>query len=343
MKRFSPFMAALVLFAQAQAAIKILNIRGGANTGGFLEGGSDEHLSSFLNYTTSGGNHSWGEFADHLKANGFEIVEVREGANRAGCDASKNEPCSDPVDFDSLNLAKYDVVILGSNNSRYSPQAVGALFKFVDQGGGVIFISDANFGRNWGDAPTSDQSFLDSIGWTMNQDGGTYAVKSADGKFPASNHEMLKGVNVFDGEGVSPITVTKAGFNGFTSTILGLADGGVHRNTAFGGGSNSSATPMDASLCVATRNRGRIVGHFDRNTFFNANGAGTNLGRFDNKTLGLGMLRWVSAGRATVTISPVLRNGIGAGGYRIEFLSGVLARARNGRYNMIGRLAMPKK
>jgi hypothetical protein len=196
-----------------------LNVRGGRSTGGFLEGGSDEHLSSFLDHTTAGGNHSWGEFADLLKANGFEITEVREGPNKAGCDASKAEPCSDPVDFDALGLEKFDVVILGSNNSRYSRQAVAALLKFVDGGGGAVFLSDGNFGRNWGDAPNSDQSFLDSVGWSMNQDGGTYTV-----------------------------------------------------------------------------------GYFDRNTFFNANGAGTNLGRFDNKILGLNLLRWARTGLASFRV-----------------------------------------
>jgi|GEM_PF-6683361 len=345
--------------SQAQSAVKILNVRGGANTGGFLEGGSDEQLSSFLDHTTANGNHSWGEFADLLKANGFEITEVREGANKAGCDASKGQPCSDPVNFDSVGLAKYDVIIFGSNNSRYSPGAVGALLKYVDQGGGAVFISDGNFGRNWGDAPNSDQAFLDSVGWNMNQDGGTYTVSKADGKFTAPDHAILKGVNSFDGEGVSPITVTKANFNGFTSTVLALAQGDVHRNTSFGGGSNTAATPLDATLCVATRNKGRIVGHYDRNTFFDANGAGTNLGRFDNKTLGLNILRWASAGHSAVSVLSAGRNvrpnSAGAKersiGGRVYFYSdfdgitafdatkGINATASDRAYNLSGRVA----
>ena len=50
----------------------------------------------------------------------------------------------------------------------------------------------------------------------------------------------------------------------------------------------------DAALLAATVDHGRLVGHFDRNTFFNLNGAGTNLTRFDNRQLAINLFNWVA-------------------------------------------------
>jgi len=39
---------------------------------------------------------------------------------------------------------------------------------------------------------------------------------------------------------------------------------------------------------------GRIAGHFDRNTFFNTNGAGTDITRFDNLQYALNLFAWLA-------------------------------------------------
>ena len=41
----------------------------------------------------------------------------------------------------------------------------------------------------------------------MNQDSGTYSVSRSDGEFLLPRHPIFRGVDVFDGEGVSPIVV----------------------------------------------------------------------------------------------------------------------------------------
>lgn len=50
----------------AAEPMKILFVRGGANTGGFLEGGLDEHLSDITNSSDHAGNHGWGTLATIL-------------------------------------------------------------------------------------------------------------------------------------------------------------------------------------------------------------------------------------------------------------------------------------
>jgi len=64
----------------------------------------------------------------------------------------------------------------------------------------------------------------------------------------------------------------------------------------------------DAALVTATSGKGRVVGHYDRNTFFNQNGAGTNINRFDNKKYALNLFNWLlgSNPEAAATEQPIL-------------------------------------
>ena len=62
------------------------------------------------------------------------------------------------------------------------------------------------------------------------------------------------------------------------------------------GNNTRQATTSDASLLALEAGSGRIIGHFDRNTFFNLNGAGTNINRFDNEQLALNIFEFTSTG-----------------------------------------------
>ena len=59
-------------------------------------------------------------------------------------------------------------------------------------------------------------------------------------------------------------------------------------------GSSRVSDSNDAVVIAATVGDGKVLGHFDRNTFFNANGAGTNINRFDNMQLALNMFDWLA-------------------------------------------------
>src|SRR5881392_2267959 len=77
------------------AAEKILFVRGGSNTGGFLDGGTraqrDEELADINNFSTAKGNHGWGEFRNLLAADGFAVEQMIE----------KNDQ---PIDLTKINL-----------------------------------------------------------------------------------------------------------------------------------------------------------------------------------------------------------------------------------------------
>lgn len=278
------FFSLLCIAAFAQDNSTILFIKGGSGTGGFLEGGFDHHLCSIDDYDTWGGNHGWGTLADALREEGFILKEISEG------------PAEDntPVDLLDMDLTEYAVIVFGSNNTTYSSEMVDTLEKYVQEGGSALFLSDANFGSDWHKAPDSDQHFLDRFGWTMNQDGGTYTVDTDD--FEVLTHPILTDINAFKGEGVSPITVTDNEVPGVTSTILVPVPSNqqVHRNSSTGSGMTTASNPNDAVLVVATVGAGKIAGHFDRNTFFNENGAGTDITEHDNRQYAIQLFQWLA-------------------------------------------------
>lgn len=286
--KFLALLACLPCLSPATAvADKILFIRGAPGTVGFTEGGSDEQGAGIDNFLTTSGNHGWGELAAALVAEGFELEEMAEGPKDAGGEPS-------PVPLDQMDLSQYAVIVLGSNNATYTSAQVDAFVAYIENGGGALCISDANFGQNFGDAPSSDDHFLNPFGLVMNQDSGTYIVRRSD-HYAVPAHPILIGVDEFDGEGVSAITVN-APPAGVTSAVLAQVPGAVRRNDNPSGGTGEEANANDASLAIAEKGLGRIAGHFDRNTFFNENGAGTNLNRFDNEIYARNLFNWL-AGR----------------------------------------------
>jgi len=261
----------------------ILFVRGGPGTGGFFEGGSDDQLSSIFDTSTANGNHGWATLASVLEGLGFTLEERRE------------EPVVDgvptPIPFDQMDLSPYAIIVLASNNAAYTTSQVDAIEGFIRSGGGVLFISDANFGQDWPDAPTSDQAFLDRFGLIMNQDQGTYAI--SEDEYRNTPHPILNGVSAFDGEGVSPVTVGDVPSD-VSVEILAGAEGNVRRNDSESGrGSSTAATADDAALLYGSAGSGRFAVHFDRNTFFNENGAGTDITRLDNQVFAENLFRWL--------------------------------------------------
>ena len=283
-----PAMAAASPALHAQTATgvgngrSILFVRGAERSGGFLEARDDaghtEQLADITNEATFNGNHGWFQFAEALRSEGFQVEQITE---TLGPDApATGQTAGQPVPFDELDLRRYDAIVFGSNNARYNQAQVDAVEAYIRGGGGAVFISDTNFGSDAADASDSDQPFLSRFGLRANQDRGTYAITRDIGEFLVPDHPIFAGVDAFDGEGVTPITV-EGGVEDVEITVLARAEGQVMRNRPpFGNdqrGPSTPATDQDAALVVAEAGEGRVVGYFDRNTFFNDNGAGTFL------------------------------------------------------------------
>jgi hypothetical protein len=273
------------------AADSILFIRGGSGTGGFIDGGTlsqrDEELSDINDLSTTSGNHGWGELASMLRADNFDPTEMIEKPNK-------------PIDLTKINLSQYKTIVFGSNNADYTPAGdktlVRALVSYVFAGGSALFISDGNFGSFYGDAPSSDKDFLVRFGLNVNQDSGTYSLSRAT-DFRQPDHPILAGVNSFDGEGVSPGVIISHDIPGVTPQVLVNAKGTTRNNDNPSKGTDRPVTEDDGALVVAEAGLGRVAISFDRNTFFNTNGAGTDLHKLDNARYAKNLFEWL-AGRS---------------------------------------------
>jgi hypothetical protein len=255
----------------------VLFVRGGNGTGGFVSGGN-EQLSSIDDFSTAPGNAGWGELRRTLESAGFV---VRETVERGG-----------PIDLDAVEIGSYAVVVFGSNNARYSDDAAARLDAWVRDGGGALFVSDATFGSSWAAAPSSDQTFLSRFDLVMNQDAASGVVTLSASDFVAPSHPVLAGVAAFEGEGVSACTVTDHVAD-VAPVRLVAAKADVRANAGEPGPS-TPPTDRDASLAVAQVGKGRVACHFDRNTFFNANGAGTSIRKAGNAKLATNLFLWLA-------------------------------------------------
>ena len=159
-----------------------------------------------------------------------------------------------------------------------------------------------------GDAQRSDQQFLDRFGIQVNEDSGTYQLNRGDGangfeEFRDPDSPLLEGVDTFDGEGVSPFTLpadpSDLPADVFAQVVAGVPNGQDVRGP---GNDRRDSTPLDAALLLVEAGQGRIVGHFDRNTFFNQNGAGSDVRNFDNTQLALNIFSFAATVESSVLL-----------------------------------------
>ncbi|MEM7147818.1 MAG: DUF5060 domain-containing protein [Verrucomicrobiota bacterium] len=300
-----------------EVAKDILFIRGADRSGGLGSGGNiTTQLADIADFSTSSGNTGWGELANLLRAEGYTVTQVTETA-----EAPTGSVDGVHIDLENENLSQYAAVVFGSNNANdYDAAAIDAVESYVRGGGAALFISDANFGRDWRDAADSDQLFLDRFGLIMNQDQGTYEIGDAVGEVLEPGHPILSGVSEFRGEGVSPLMLAStgappAGVTLTRVTFRNLGGGGSNatrlNNPPFSAGNQQGPScnlnnvagdadcPPDildriATMVVGDVDAGRVVGFFDRNTFFNANGAGgADLNLFDHTQLAKNLFGWL--------------------------------------------------
>ena len=283
--------------SRVNPAGRVLFVRGADRSGGFLEAGSDaertEHLCDIFNASTAGGNHGFDEFRLALEGAGYSVTQIEEGAETAS-----GPTAGIHIDLETYDLSIFDVIVMGSNNAVSDTAAVDALESYVRGGGGVLFISDANWGSDWADASDADQQFLDRFGIIMHQDQGTYSLYRAQADFLDPAHPIFAGVDRFDGEGVTPAHVGMPPAGVVTTRLAKAKNSTALNEPPFGAnrrGPSRAVNAGDASLLVAQAGVGRVALHFDRNTFFNLNGAGTNINRFDNMQYGINLIGWLAS------------------------------------------------
>jgi hypothetical protein len=285
------------------ASGNILFIAGATRSGGFLEASTpaarDAQLASIHDTSTAAGNSGWGTSANELRSAGFSVSQMTEPKEKVedGSGFTRGRP----VRFELMDLSQYAAIVFGSNNARYEEVQINAIDNYIRGGGSALFISDANFGSNWRDAADSDQAFLSRYFITVNQDAAqpTSVSSRAGGQFADAEHPILSGVNAISGEGVSALTVPVFIPIEMTITRVIGASGKVRNNDGRDAGNKfqgtlRDATVNDAALVTVNVGAGRVIGYFDRNTFFNAGGLGTDITENDNRRLALNMFEWLT-------------------------------------------------
>jgi hypothetical protein len=281
----------------------VLFIHGATRSGGFLEGADADtrnaQLADINDTSTATGNTGWGALAADLRGAGFTVSQITEAKEKT--EDGSGFVRGRPVRFDLMDLSPYAAIVFASNNARYEEAQINAIDTYVRSGGSALFISDANFGSHWRDAADSDQAFLGRYQITVNQDNAapTITLGPASGHFADATHPILRGVSTISGEGVSYFTLPGANPPGINIARVIGAIGQVRNNDGRDGANNfqgslRAATDSDAALAVATVDRGKIGCFFDRNTFFNANGLGTDIAKDDNRELAINLFEWLT-------------------------------------------------
>jgi hypothetical protein len=219
-----------------------------------------------------------------------DLLAERQGHNFT--ELADTDPAVNPLTL--LELAHYDLLVLGSNNRRFSASEQQVVVSYVSGGGALLALSDSRFGLSpnrplnaLGAGELSDNDLLAPFGMAIEHD--NYQVVIADGsRFASPNHPILRGLTHFKGEGVSLIHVT-----GAPAQIVVRGDGLLLTD------GHTITGPDYAITAVAQVGRGRVAATFDRNTFFNAGvgSDGTDLSELDNTAYALNLFDWLARPR----------------------------------------------
>ncbi len=208
-------------------------------------------------------------------------------------------------------LSQFDVIILGSNQKMWSPEEVEAINAWVRAGGGLIGYSDSAFGGHFRIVGVANEQGRDSNNLLMTQFGMYFFTDQggAGGDNLVNQWSRDHFINTkdgkprslrFRGEGCSPIRILKDWEEKQPNdTVYQLAP---FQNGGEGGtvniydpdiGFEIQNYDIDCAVAVAEIGKGRVVGTFDRNTFWNR-GAGTDLSEVDNRLYIQKLINWVS-------------------------------------------------
>lgn len=272
--------ALLLLNAAAPAAEQplVLYLHGDVAADGTTPSGEAEPFHPMrLNDT---GPRGMSQFAEAIQEAGFRIEEAYDAE----------------VQLEPEFLAPVDVLILGSNQRRFSETEAEVVNAWVRQGGGLLAWSDSAFGGHHGQVGLgneagrlSDNDLTNQFGMFFMTDNGAgnYLVTSYEHDHFLNNHQKDGGIR-FRGEGVSPVRVSSP-----AELLARLQEGGLGGGLRLNPVDGPLDPERDAALAVAEVGTGRVVGVFDRNLFWNA-GEGTRLSHSDNREFTQRMVVWVA-------------------------------------------------
>jgi len=193
-------------------------------------------------------------------------------------------------------LAPFRLLVLGSNQRRFSSKEAAAVRRWVEAGGGLVAWSDSAFGGFHRKVGIDNTKGRDSDNDVMKQFGMFFLTDNGGGNYRidqfTQDHFLNRGKKnggiAFRGEGVSPVRVSPPAI-----LLARLASGGLGGKLKLNAIDGEWNPDTDAALAVAEVGKGRVVGVFDRNLFWNA-GEGTKLSDADNREFAQRLVLWVT-------------------------------------------------
>jgi hypothetical protein len=274
----SCFLSCHLSGATSDEAPKVLYLYGNVAANGAVPSGDQEPFHQMrLNDT---GARGMSGFAEAIREVGFQIDEAYD---------------ADVVltpDF----LARIDVLILGSNQRRFTAAEARALDEWIRSGGGLLGWSDSAFGGHFqqvgvdnemGRLSNNDLTVQFGMYFMTDNGAGNYLIENYERDHFLNDHNRNGGVR-FRGEGVSPVRVAHP-----AELLAPMQEGGLGGDLRLNKRDGDLNLEIDAALAIAKVGNGRVVGVFDRNMFWNA-GEGTRLSHVDNREFTQRITAWVA-------------------------------------------------
>jgi hypothetical protein len=203
-------------------------------------------------------------------------------------------------------LAPWNVLILGSNQRRFSEEEATAVHRWVSAGGGLVAWSDSAFGGHYAEVGLDNTAGRDSDNDLTKQFGMVFLTDNGGGNYLIKDYEEAHFLNAknpkggvrYRGEGVSPVRIAPP-----ARMLAKLQEGGLGGKIMVNKIDAPFDPQTDAALAIAHVGKGRVVGTFDRNTFWNA-GEGTRLSHENNLEFAQRLILW-AAGREDIDPKPI--------------------------------------
>jgi hypothetical protein len=287
MHRFMQLLAVAALTASAHAGIPALYIYGDVSEEGAIPSGDKQPFHQMrLNDT---GRLGMSEFKEAIEDVGFDLTEQYDAA----------------LELNAAFLKNYRVIILGSNQRMFSKAEASAVENWVHQGGGLIAWSDSAFGGHYRKVGIDNTLGRDSnnritepfgMYFLTDSGGGNYLISEYTEDHYLNNDDRNGGVR-YRGEGVSCVRISPP-----ARMLAPLQGGGLGGKLSVNKVDAPYQPERDAALAIAEPGKGRVVGIFDRNCFWNA-GDGTRLSHVDNREFVQRVVVWAAGEEKAIKVS----------------------------------------
>ncbi|WP_396601520.1 hypothetical protein [Algibacter sp. R77976] len=268
----------MCLLAHTLTAQNIVYVYGDVSEKGIIPSGENSPFHQMR--LIDKGRYGMSQFKEAIQETGLNISEVYDAATT----------------FNASFLKDVDVLILGSNQKKFSKTEIESVHTWVKQGGGLIAWSDSAFGGHYKHVGVdntlgreSDNQITEAFGMHFLTDNGAgnYLITSYTKNHFINNNNKNGGIR-FRGEGVSFVRVSPPAMVLAKAQEGGL--GGKLKVNKIDGVFNPDT---DVSLAIAHINNGRVLGLFDRNMMWNA-GDGSQITHSDNKEFAQRIVLWAA-------------------------------------------------